>query len=391
MWKHLYVKILGSTSNVTAASTRVLFLSQSAINQRFVSTNARYLGAPASQSAPTMKKRSRNLKASSKRTRSPKTRTSSKPRTSQKARTSSTALISMARQVAARERKKLRSEQRKLKDKNERKLRAQKKEIKRELKHQRKEKLAELRKDVQERKRDRRKLARGKQLERNQKAKEKIRDRIKSFKDPEAPKRHLSAFMFYCKKNRQSKDNSQLTPQQIVATLGSEWKALNESDKKPFQELAQKDKERVSKEREEYKKKDTTPKRPLTPFMMFVKEKRQGVIDANPELKKDVSKVVSELGRQWSSLAKEEKESYSSKSAKLAQEYESILKSWGTKYIKTHAPEEFRKSILEKFEGGRLKNPTHLKVVCQVANERHSRIAASKRTKGSKQSLEIVA
>jgi len=74
-------------------------------------------------------------------------------------------------------------------------------------------------------------------------------------KDPNAPKKNLNAYMFYTKENRDKvkAEKADLKPADVSKELGARWKKLKPEDKKPYEELAQKDKTRYEKEVEKYK------------------------------------------------------------------------------------------------------------------------------------------
>eukprot|EP00798_Chlamydomonas_sp_ICE-L_P007605 gene7605-758_t len=83
--------------------------------------------------------------------------------------------------------------------------------------------------------------------------KEKVTRKVKKEKDPNAPKKPLSGYMFFCKDNREAvkeKDPS-LKITEIASELGRMWKLLTDEEKKPFQAQAEKDKERYAKEKGE--------------------------------------------------------------------------------------------------------------------------------------------
>jgi len=75
-----------------------------------------------------------------------------------------------------------------------------------------------------------------------------------SKKDPNKPKKNMSAYMFYCQERRpqMKKDNPELKFTEITKLISPEWKALSKDDKKKYDDLAAKDKERYQKEMEEY-------------------------------------------------------------------------------------------------------------------------------------------
>jgi len=73
-------------------------------------------------------------------------------------------------------------------------------------------------------------------------------------KDPNAPKRGLSAYMFFAQDHREQvkADNPNISFGQIGKVLGEQWKNMDEEDRKPYDEKAAKDKERYEAEKSAY-------------------------------------------------------------------------------------------------------------------------------------------
>ncbi|RKP09194.1 Nhp6bp [Thamnocephalis sphaerospora] len=73
-------------------------------------------------------------------------------------------------------------------------------------------------------------------------------------KDPNAPKRALSAYMFFATDNRPrvKEENPDAQFGEIGKILGKEWKAMDEKDKKEYFQKAAEDKKRYEREMEEY-------------------------------------------------------------------------------------------------------------------------------------------
>jgi len=88
-------------------------------------------------------------------------------------------------------------------------------------------------------------------------AKEKKVKKIKKVKDPNAPKRGLTAFLFFVqRKQKEFKDNNpNLAHKEVISKMGEDWNNMGEKDKKPFQDLALADKARYEKEKAEYESK----------------------------------------------------------------------------------------------------------------------------------------
>ncbi|CAH1828316.1 unnamed protein product [Saccharomyces cerevisiae] len=73
-------------------------------------------------------------------------------------------------------------------------------------------------------------------------------------KDPNAPKRGLSAYMFFANENRDivRSENPDVTFGQVGRILGEKWKALTAEEKQPYESKAQADKKRYESEKELY-------------------------------------------------------------------------------------------------------------------------------------------
>jgi hypothetical protein len=74
-------------------------------------------------------------------------------------------------------------------------------------------------------------------------------------KDPNAPKRALSAFMLFSQEKRSQikTDNPDATFGQIGKLLGDAWKSASESEKAPFLAKAEKEKEKYAEAMKKYK------------------------------------------------------------------------------------------------------------------------------------------
>ncbi|EKX72720.1 high mobility group protein, putative [Theileria equi strain WA] len=77
-------------------------------------------------------------------------------------------------------------------------------------------------------------------------------------KDPNAPKRALSSYMFFAKEKRAEiiAENPELAKDvaSVGRLIGAAWNALDEKEKAPFEKLAEEDKARYEKEKAEYYK-----------------------------------------------------------------------------------------------------------------------------------------
>lgn len=77
----------------------------------------------------------------------------------------------------------------------------------------------------------------------------------KGRKDPDAPKRPLSAFMFYGidRRPKLKEEQPDMPFGEIGKTLGAEWKQMPENEKKPYEKKAAEAKKAYEKEMAKYK------------------------------------------------------------------------------------------------------------------------------------------
>lgn len=137
-------------------------------------------------------------------------------------------------------------------------------------------------------------------------------------KDPNAPKRGKSSYIFFCVEQREKikKSHPEMEAKDIIKELGNRWKDLSDEKKVKYVKMAEEDKERFSHEMGNYtpppesatSKKSSGPKRGLTSYIFFCKDRRDTIKGENPEM--STKDITAELGRLWKSLSEEEKAPY---------------------------------------------------------------------------------
>ena len=88
-------------------------------------------------------------------------------------------------------------------------------------------------------------------------------EKSKAPKDPDAPKRFLSAFFLFCAKERVEvqKELSSCKGADVTKELGKRWAILDPEAKKVFEEASMKDKERYEDDMKSYKPSENFLKR----------------------------------------------------------------------------------------------------------------------------------
>lgn len=155
--------------------------------------------------------------------------------------------------------------------------------------------------------------------------------RGKPQKDPNKPKRNLSAFFIYSNDHRSriKKEDPSLSFGEVARALSAAFKGLSAKDRKRYDALAAKDKQRYLKEMENYeppsddddnkskkkkqKKDPLKPKRNLSAFFIYSGVVRETVRKENPEAKfGDIARLIS---TQFKALDEDERAIYDKKAA----------------------------------------------------------------------------
>lgn len=137
-------------------------------------------------------------------------------------------------------------------------------------------------------------------------------------KDPNAPRRPRSAYIFFCQDTRADvlKGSPTMSANQVLKELGKRWKALGQKAKVRFEQLAATDKERYKTECAGYsppenmkngRHRRTIPgvAGPKSSYIYFCQDKRPEVRKQHPDMGPiDVSK---ELGKRWKALSEGQK------------------------------------------------------------------------------------
>ncbi len=158
----------------------------------------------------------------------------------------------------------------------------------------------------------------------------------KKVKDPNAPKRATTAYLIFMAevRGKVKEENPNLKSNELSKIMGQMWRDMDSSDKKKYEDLAEKDKKRYKEEMESYsssdseteasdsdekkvkkekkekkekKKKDpNAPKKVTTAYFYFMAEVRDQVKEENPDVKPaERSKII---GQMWRDL--EDKSKY---------------------------------------------------------------------------------
>jgi len=184
--------------------------------------------------------------------------------------------------------------------------------------------------------------------------KPKKRRRKKKNKDPNRPKRNMSAFFLYSNANREriKEENPEAKFGDIAKLLSVEFKAVTTSERARWDQLAAEDKERYQAQMENYdpptesedsdsdsdaprgkkkkpkkKKKDpNAPKRNQSSFFLYSNATRNDVKVANPEAK--FGQIAQIISRHFKALPEEERAYWDEKAAQDKVRYQRAMEAY---------------------------------------------------------------
>jgi hypothetical protein len=165
-------------------------------------------------------------------------------------------------------------------------------------------------------------------------------------KDPNKPKKAQAAYMFFITQERKNLiQKYNLNPSKIAEVAGKAgevWKGMSEAEKKPYQDMADKDKLRHEKEsaayvpdpsqfitkkgakKEKAEKDPNAPKRATTAFFFYLQENRAKII-AEHKLGKSPTEVTTKAGELWKGMSDDQKKPYTDKNVADKSRYEREL------------------------------------------------------------------
>jgi hypothetical protein len=141
----------------------------------------------------------------------------------------------------------------------------------------------------------------------------------KNVKDPLAPKRGKTSYIFFCVKKRNEIKESypDMSAKEIIKELGKVWRSLSDDEKETYVNMSVKDRNRYEEEISNYvaptnigflnpkKTKRSGPKRGLTAYIYFCKDHRDTLKEEQPEL--STKEITTGLGKKWKELTDDEK------------------------------------------------------------------------------------
>ena len=155
----------------------------------------------------------------------------------------------------------------------------------------------------------------------------------KPMKDPNAPKKPLSAYFLFSQEERLKVKGEypDYSITEVAKELGRRWATLDPGLKQSYEHRYQDSRKQYETALNAYKpqkkKKDpNAPKQPLSAYFLFSQEERLKVKGENPNY--SICEVAKELGRRWAEMAPEVKQRYQQMAEEGRQKYDQDMASY---------------------------------------------------------------
>jgi transposase-like protein len=151
----------------------------------------------------------------------------------------------------------------------------------------------------------------------------------KPIKDPNAPKKPLSAYFLFSQEERLKvkAENPDYSITEVAKELGKRWATLQPDIKNSYEQRYQDARRVYESEMNNYKpkkKKDpNAPKQPLSAYFIFSTEERLKVKEENPGY--SICEVAKELGRRWAEMDPQVKQRYQARAEEERQKYDNDM------------------------------------------------------------------
>lgn len=151
----------------------------------------------------------------------------------------------------------------------------------------------------------------------------------KPIKDPNAPKKPLSAYFLFSQEERLKvkAENPDYSITEVAKELGKRWATLDPAIKNTYEQRYQDARKVYENEMNSYKpkkKKDpNAPKQPLSAYFIFSTEERLKVKEENPTY--SICEVAKELGKRWAEMDPAVKQRYQQRAEEERQKYDNDM------------------------------------------------------------------
>ena len=149
----------------------------------------------------------------------------------------------------------------------------------------------------------------------------------KPMKDPNAPKKPLSAYFLFSQEERLKvkAEFPDYSITEVAKELGRRWAQIDPAIKQSYEQRYQESRRQYEQDLQAYKpqkkiKGPNAPKQPLSAYFLFSQEERLKVKAEHPNY--SICEIAKELGRRWADMNPEVKQHYQQKAEEGRQKYD---------------------------------------------------------------------
>jgi len=166
----------------------------------------------------------------------------------------------------------------------------------------------------------------------------------KPMKDPNAPKKPLSAYFLFSQEERLKvkAEFPDYSITEVAKELGRRWAQIDPAIKQSYEQRYQESRRQYEQALQAYKpqkkKKDpNAPKQPLSAYFLFSQEERLKVKEGHPNY--SICEIAKELGRRWADMNPEVKQHYQQKAEEGRQKYDQEMAAYRQgNFVRKDAP-----------------------------------------------------
>jgi len=162
-------------------------------------------------------------------------------------------------------------------------------------------------------------------------------------REPGKPRGKMTAYAFFvqtCREeHKRTNPGEQVVFSEFSKKCAGRWKVMDTTDKRPFEEMAARDKMRWEEEmkhwtpvdgrkgkKQKRKKDPNAPKRPQTAFFLFCADHREALRQQFPELR--IGDIAKKLGEKWSKCEPDRKKEYEVTANDQKEEYKQKMEAY---------------------------------------------------------------
>jgi len=162
-------------------------------------------------------------------------------------------------------------------------------------------------------------------------------------REPGKPRGKMTAYAFFvqtCREeHKRTNPGEQVVFSEFSKKCAGRWKVMDTTDKRPFEEMAARDKMRWEEEmkhwtpvdgrkgkKQKRKKDPNAPKRPQTAFFLFCADHREALRQQFPELR--IGDIAKKLGERWSQCDPEKRKGYEATANNQKEDYKKQMEAY---------------------------------------------------------------